>query len=99
MKSTMNGVVLFLGMRQRRHKDDTKNFDELTYEEQAKSLNMAALQFRKRLDAHLRRADSEGRLRSEVLEKRLSLLEGILADYKPEPVTITGRLAISDTKI
>lgn len=72
-------------MNPRRHRNDSKNFDELTFAEQVKAMNMAALQFRKKLDAHLRRAEQEGRDRENVLRDRLRLLEKILADFpKPE---------------
>lgn len=68
-------------MNPRRHKDDTKTFEELTFQEQAKAMNMTALQFRKQLTAHLRRANEEGRPRGEVLTGRLGLLQRILEKY------------------
>ena len=68
-------------MNPRRHKDDTKTFEELTFQEQSKAMNMTALQFRKQLTAHLRRADKEGRPRAEVLTGRLGLLQRILEKY------------------
>ncbi len=64
-------------MNPRRHQNDSKNFEELTFEEQVKSMNMAAMQFRKKLTAHLRRAEEEGRDREDVLRNRLTLLENI----------------------
>ena len=64
-----------------RHKNDTRTFAELTFQEQAKTMNMTALQFRNQLTAHLRRADEEGRPRGEVLTGRLSLLRRILEEY------------------
>lgn len=69
-------------MNPKRHKNDTKTFDELTFEEQVKSINMAALQFRKKLEAHLRLAQQEERDREAVLRDRLKLLENILAEFR-----------------
>jgi len=68
-------------MNPRRHQNDTKTFEELTFEEQVLAMNMNALQFRKQLKAHLRRADKEGRSRHDVLVTRLTLLRNILDDY------------------
>jgi len=50
--------------------------------EQAKTMNMTALQFRKQLEAHLRRASDEGRARDAVLKSRLGLLQRILNHYQ-----------------
>lgn len=68
-------------MNPRRHQNDTKTFAELTFEEQAKAMNMNALQFRAQLRAHLRRAAKEARPRREVLNTRLNLLRNILDEY------------------
>jgi len=68
-------------MNPRRHKGDTKTFEELTFQEQAKAMNMTALQFRKQLTAHLRRADAEGRASQRIARSRLRLLERILQDF------------------
>jgi hypothetical protein len=65
----------------RRHKNDTKTFDELTFEEQAKAMNMCALQFRKQLNAHLKRAVEEERQIQKVLRSRLDLLRSIINDH------------------
>jgi len=78
-------------MNARRHKGDTKTFEELTFEEQAKAMNMTALQFRKQLTAHLRRANDEGKHEEDVLRTRLRLLENILAEH-PKPV-ITAKIS------
>ena len=79
-------------MNQRRHQNDTKTFEELTFGEQIKAMNMTALQFRKQLTAHLRRADEEGRSRREVMNTRLNLLRRILdafgADAKEPRTTV-----------
>jgi hypothetical protein len=40
----------------KRHDNDTKDLEELTFAQQARSMSMRVLQFRKELDAHLRRA-------------------------------------------
>lgn len=71
-------------MNSKRHQNGTKTFVQLTFEEQAKAMNMTALQFRKQLHAHLRRADEEGRSRLEVLSTRLNLLRRILDTYAQE---------------
>jgi hypothetical protein len=68
-------------MTTRRHKGDTKNFDELTFKEQALAMNAAAAQYRKMLDANLRRAVEEGRSAPSVRRIRLGLLKRIVADY------------------
>ena len=64
-----------------RHKRDTKTFEEENFKEQAKTMNMTVLQFRKQLEAHLRRASDEGRARDAVLKSRLGLLRKILDRY------------------
>lgn len=69
-------------MNPRRHKRDSKNFEEETFQEQAKTMNMTALQFRKQLEAHLRRANAEGRERDTVVKSRLGLLQRILDHYQ-----------------
>jgi hypothetical protein len=68
-------------MNPRRHKHDTKTFEELTFMEQAKAMNMTALQFRKQLTAHLRRADEEDRASQQIVRARLRLLDRILKDF------------------
>jgi hypothetical protein len=75
-------------MNPRRHKGDTKTFEELSFAEQVKAMNMTALQFRKQLNAHLRRAKAEDRHSDDVLDKRLSLLESILADFPRNKIGI-----------
>ena len=80
----------------RRHKGDSKTFEELTFEEQAKAMNMNALQFRKQLRAHLRRAKKEGRDEGDVLRVRLDLLNHILADFPlQQPSVATVRIKAS----
>jgi hypothetical protein len=68
-------------MNPKRHKRDTKTFEELTFQEQAKTMNMTALQVRKQLAAHLRRAEEEGRASQRIVRMQLRLLERILKDF------------------
>ncbi len=68
-------------MNPKRHKRDTKTFEELTFQEQAKTMNMTALQFRKQLAAHLRRAVEEDRDPQSIVRTRLRLLERIMEDF------------------
>jgi hypothetical protein len=44
-------------------------------------MSMVALQFRNQLEAHLRRADKEGRSSRDILSTRLTLLRKILESY------------------
>jgi len=81
----------------RHHQGDTKTFEELDFSEQAKA--MSALQFRKQLDAHLRRASQEGKDEGDVLTKRLSLLENILADYRDRASGITASIIVDPPEI
>ena len=68
----------------RRHQNDMKTFEEETFKEQSLTMTATALNFRRELKAHLRRAKQEGRDVERVLRTRLGLLKKILADY-PEP--------------
>lgn len=68
-------------MNSRRHKSDTKTFEELNFREQALAMNAAAAQYRKMLNANLRRAEKEGRSVESVRRIRLGLLERIVRDY------------------
>jgi len=65
----------------RRHQNDTKTFEELTFKEQALAMNAAAAQYRKMIDAHLRRAEAEGRPAGVVRRVGIGLLERIVLDY------------------
>ena len=67
-------------MNSKRHQGDSKTFEELNFKEQSLSMNMTALNFRRQLQAHLRRAEKEDRNLTAVLRKRLSLLQSILSD-------------------
>lgn len=45
----------------RRHQNDTKNFDELTFSEQAKAINIRIVGLQRCIVAHERRAEKESR--------------------------------------
>jgi len=64
------------------HKVHTKTFEELTYGEQARSMSIRALQYRKEFKAHLRRAKVEGRDTKKVAKKLNDLLRNIVADFQ-----------------
>jgi hypothetical protein len=64
---------------------DTRAFSELTLEEQAKAMNVCALQFREQLNAHLKLAKAEGRPSRNILRSRLDLLRSIISDHEDEP--------------
>ena len=84
-------------MNPRRHQNNTKTFEELTFEEQAKAMNMNALQFRKQLHAHLRRANGKGRPRWEVLKSRLNLLRSIIDAYADQEKGPTIRFRVGNS--
>ena len=48
-------------MAERRHKRDTHSFDELTYREQAGSINALVINLEASVQAHVRRGEEEGR--------------------------------------
>jgi hypothetical protein len=56
-------------MSTKRHKKDTRTFAELTFSEQAKSINGTNLYMKKAVIAHVRRAHQEGRDTAETLRK------------------------------
>ena len=58
----------------RRHKDDTKDFNELNFGEQARSINAHIVQLQQSIRAHLKRAESEGRDVGRVHEKCINQL-------------------------
>jgi hypothetical protein len=45
----------------RRHQNDTKNFDELTFSGQAKAINIRVVALQRCIVAHERRAENESR--------------------------------------
>ena len=71
-------------LHSRRHKTVIKTFEELTFKEQNQAMNRNALQFRKQLTAHLRKAKAEGHCTQTVLKGRLRLLDRIFGHYSTE---------------
>ena len=71
-------------LNSRRHKTVTKSFEELTFREQNHAMNRNALQFRKQLTAHLRKAKAEGHCTATVLRGRLRPLDRIFGHYAKE---------------
>ena len=69
----------------RRHKDDTKTFTELTFGEQARSINAHIVQLQQSIRAHLKRAESEGRDAGRVRDKCTNQLRRLL-DRVSKPV-------------
>ncbi len=61
------------------HKKHTKDFDGLTYSEQAKSINAAMAWCSKAMRAHLRRAQADGRDIDAVRVKCLNQLNRLLS--------------------
>jgi hypothetical protein len=68
----------------RRHHTVKKSFEELTFEEQNHAMNRNALQFRRQLTAHVRKAKAEGHCTKELLNSRLRLLDRIFGHYAKE---------------
>ena len=64
------------------HKEYTETFEGLTYPQQARSISMHVLTFRRMLDAHLRRAEEVGKDRHKVAKARLDLLRSVLMDMR-----------------
>ncbi len=56
-------------MAEKRHKDDTATFEELTFAEQAKSITAQLNTVQRAVRAHIRRAGAEGKDRAAVLAK------------------------------
>jgi hypothetical protein len=55
-----------------------QSYEELSYTDQAKSLNTQILAVEKAINTHLRRASSEGKDMYETREKYISQLERII---------------------
>ena len=70
----------------RRHKEDTKDSNELNFGEQARSINAHIVQLQQSIRAHLKRAESEGRNVGRVHEKCISQLPRLL-----DPVSVGRR--------
>ena len=68
-------------MSQKRHQYDSKNFEELSFKEQAQAINMRLLNIEQMINANLCRAQEENRDVIDVLERRyqqvLSLAERV----------------------
>ncbi len=60
------------------HKDHTKDFEDLTYAEQANSINAEMAYLPKAIRAHLRKAESEGRNKSTVRQKCINQVQRLL---------------------
>ena len=63
----------------RRHKGDTKDFNELNFGEQARSINAHIVVLQRSIVAHLKRAESEGRDVVRVRDKCANQLRRLLA--------------------
>ncbi len=59
------------------HKDGTASFEELTYAEQAKSINAVIIDLEKSIIANIRRAESEGK--ENPLPKRIQNLKDMIS--------------------
>lgn len=67
-----------------RHKNVSKNFEDMTFREQNHAMNRTALQFRRQLIIHLRRAKADGRSTKEVLNGRARLLGRLFENHAKE---------------
>lgn len=67
-------------MDKKRHKHDTAEFDELTYAEQAKSINAHLLVLKRLIKANRTRAKKEGK--PDPTAKRIENLEKMAAELK-----------------
>jgi len=64
----------------RRHKSDTKTFEEETYAEQAKTINAAIIYLGKAIKANIKRAKLEGKKNPK--DKRIKNLEDLIERIK-----------------
>lgn len=62
----------------RRHKSDTRTFEELSYTEQAKSISAQLLVLQRAIHAHARRAEEEGRNPGETMLKCIGQVSRML---------------------
>ena len=60
------------------HKDHTRDFEDLTYAEQAKSINAEMAYLPKAVRAHLRKAQNEARDTNAVRQKCLNQVQRLL---------------------
>jgi hypothetical protein len=63
----------------RRHQGDTKNFEELTYSEQAKAINIRVVGLQRCMAAHKRRAAKENRDVNMVSTKCKNQIQRLLS--------------------
>jgi hypothetical protein len=71
-------------LNSRRHKHVSKKFEDMTFKEQNHALNRNALQFRRQLMLHLRKAEADGQCKKTVLKGRVRLLGRIFGNYSKE---------------
>jgi hypothetical protein len=71
-------------LNSRRRKTVSKKFEDMTFKEQNQAMNRNALQFRRQLIVHLRKAKADGQSTKEVLNGRVRLLGRILGNYSKE---------------
>ena len=64
-----------------KHKHVTKKFEDMTFQEQNHAMNRNALQFRRQLILHLRKAEADGQCTKEVLNRRIRLLGRIFEHH------------------
>ena len=64
--------------KSRRHQGDTKTFEELTFAEQAKSINISVVGLQRSVAAHLRRATQEGRDPRDVRLKCVNQIQRLI---------------------
>lgn len=60
------------------HKGHTKDFKDLTYAEQAKSISAGMMYLRKAVEAHIRKAKSEERDTNNVQQKCVEQIRRLL---------------------
>jgi hypothetical protein len=70
----------------RRHKTVSKSFEDMSFKEQNHAMNRNALQFRRQLIIHLRKAKADGHCTKTVLDRRTRLLGRVLENLKTATV-------------
>ncbi len=66
-------------MGKRRHKNDTKTFEELSYAEQAKSISAQLVVLQRSIRAHTRRSEEENRNSEETMLKCIGQVARMLS--------------------
>ena len=73
-------------MSNKRHKyrngEPTAEFEDMTFEEQAKSISATINSIGKMIDSNVRRGIEEGRNAEEILEKRLDQIQRMIDKRK-----------------